>query len=165
MRFSFYNNDYERFYLYKRPEPALYGQDALEEFEECVNYVGDNIGYPLTKADHTRQARLHTCFSYCSNGVEAFFSGDDRPNCVDLIPSERTSLICLFPEEECEGTTVKGMQPLGPNENLHISLVTAIIAIVIANPCQIIFEILCLLLLKMKVNIENARENCNLLAF
>jgi hypothetical protein len=25
MRFSFYNNDYERFYLYKRPEPALYG--------------------------------------------------------------------------------------------------------------------------------------------
>jgi hypothetical protein len=97
--------------------------------------------------------------------VEAFFSGDDRPNCVDLIPSERTSLICLFPEEECEGTTVKGMQPLGPNENLHISLVTAIISIVIANPCQIIFEILCLLLLKMKVNIENARENCNLLAF
>ena len=112
MRFSYHNNEYDKFFLYKRPEPALYGEDALKEFDQCVGYVADNINYPMAKAEHTRQARLHTCFSYCSNGVEAFFSGDDRPNCVELIPSERTSLICLFPEEECEGTTVKGMQPL-----------------------------------------------------
>lgn len=101
--------------------------------------------------------RVHTCFSYCANGVEAFFTGDDRPECVDLIPSERTSLVCLFPEEECEGTTVKNMVALDKQGHVNISVDNAIIAILIANPLQMLFEILCLMLMKMKVNTESAQ--------
>jgi hypothetical protein len=33
MHFSYHNNDYERFYLYKRPDPAENGSIALEKFE------------------------------------------------------------------------------------------------------------------------------------
>ena len=127
--------------------------------------MGDNENYPMSGSDPLRQARVHTCFSYCSNGVEAYFSGDDRPNCVDLIPSERTSLICLYPEEQCEGTTVKNMVQVDKGGKFNISVDNAIIAIIIANPLQLLFEILCLILMKMKVNPESAKENCNLLAF
>lgn len=48
---------------------------------------------------------------------------------------------------------------------MNISIDNAIIAILIANPLQMLFEILCLMLMKMKVNTESAQQNCNLLAF
>jgi hypothetical protein len=107
MHFSYLNNQYDRLYLYKRPDPALSGQNALSNFNTCVSYVSSNSQYPMTAADPLRQVRLHTCFNYCKNGAEAAFDSDDRPNCIDLAPSERTSLICLYPDDTCEPTTVK----------------------------------------------------------
>lgn len=159
MHFSYHNNDYERFYLYKRPDATLHKQTDIDNFNTCVGFVSSNDGYPMASEDTTRQVRLHTCFSYCRNGNEAWFQGDDRPNCVDLVPSERTSLICLYPDDTCEGTTAF-------NSWLNaVSVRLGIAAIFAANALQLVFEVLCLLLMKMKVNSESAKENCNLLAF
>lgn len=119
----------------------------------------------MSKSNPNRSARLHTCFNYCRNGAESYFSGDDRPNCVDLHPSERTSLVCLYPNEECEGSTVKNQVALNKSGSVNVAFTTGIIAIVIANVFQLIFEVLCILLVKLQVNSESAKENCNLLAF
>ena len=51
---------------------------------------------------------MQSCFSYCRNGEELEFLGDDRPNCIDLKPSDRDQIICLYPDEECETTSVAG---------------------------------------------------------
>ena len=152
MRFQYYQNRYDHFYLFKRPDPEDFGNDALANFNKCVSYVGENENYPITGKDDHRQARIHTCFSYCRNGQEAHFAGDDRPVCVDLIPSERTSLICLYPEEECEGTTYKGQVSLNEAGTVNISVKMGIAAIAISNPLQLAFDVLCILLMKMKVN-------------
>ena len=53
-----------------------------------------------------RQPRIHTCFSYCINGDDPHVIGETRVNCVDLPPEERDKIICLYPEEECEQTSV-----------------------------------------------------------
>lgn len=85
--------------------------------------------------------------------------------CVDLTPSERTNLICLYPDETCEGTTFKGQVALNEAGTINISVTMGIAAIFIANPLQLLFEVLCLMLMKMKINIESAKESCNLLTF
>ncbi len=36
-----------------------------------------------------RQARVHTCFSYCINGDDPNVIGETRSNCVDLAPEDR----------------------------------------------------------------------------
>lgn len=165
MDFEYYNNKYDRFYLYKRPDPVLHGETALKNFNECVAYVGLNQDTPISKSDPNRSARLHTCFNYCRNGAESFFAGDTRPNCVDLHPSERTSLVCLYPDETCEGSTVSNQVALNKSGSVSVAFTTGVLAVFIANVPQLIFEVLCILLMKKRVNTESAKENCSLLAF
>ena len=96
-----------------------------------------------------RQPRIHTCFSYCINGEDPNVIGETRVNCVDLPPSERDKIICLYPEELCEQTTL-------PNEfgtadgSAAISPEIAIYAMLIVVPLQFIFEFLCVVLVKLK---------------
>ena len=88
-------------YLFSRPKPADYtknGQvpledknleswkNALADYEKCKSYVLDYRGYSNSLADPKRQIRTHTCFSYCKNGDDPNFMGDDRPDCIGLDP-------------------------------------------------------------------------------
>jgi hypothetical protein len=98
--------------------------------------------------DHfNRQAHIHTCFSYCINGDDPNVIGETRVNCVDLPPEERDKIICLYPEEECEMTTVAS--EFGDN-NASISPEIAVYAMLICTPLQFIFELLCVMLARTK---------------
>lgn len=46
-----------------------------------------------------------------------------------------------------------------------ISIDMAILAVVIANPLMFIFDILCIYLQKMKVNMDSAKQNSKLLGY
>ena len=39
--------------------------------------------------------------------------GDDRPDCIELDPQDRDRLVCLYPEETCEATSVESPWILG----------------------------------------------------
>ena len=67
----------------------------------------ENQGLPQSAVEPYRQVRTHTCFSYCRNGEDRDFIGDDRPYCIDLKPEQRDQIICLYKEEACEKTSVE----------------------------------------------------------
>ena len=64
-------------------------QNALKDYETCKSHVLDYKNYASSLADTDRQIRTHSCFSYCKNGDDANFMGDDRPDCISLEPSMR----------------------------------------------------------------------------
>ena len=88
-------------------------ENALGDYETCKSYVTDYKDYPMSLVEPDRQIRTHTCFSYCRNGVDPNFMGDDRPDCIGLEPEERDQLVCLYPEETCEATSVSNPWVLG----------------------------------------------------
>lgn len=113
MNFYYNMNKYESFYLFTKPEVTdfMEGLDrqedfegALSDYETCKGYILDNPLFEYVSNDPKRQIRTHSCFSYCANGADDNFKGDDRSECVDLPPSERDQIICLYPEDECENT-------------------------------------------------------------
>ena len=57
--------------------------------------------------------------------------GETRTNCVDLDPSERDKIICLYPEEECEKTTVPSEYG---HEDAAVSPEIAVYALLICTP-------------------------------
>jgi hypothetical protein len=82
--FKYNGNRYKKFYTFKRPEVKK-GETGLEKYEMCKGYIGSNTYYPYI-SHLGRQARIHTCFSYCINGDDDNVIGETRPNCVDLAP-------------------------------------------------------------------------------
>lgn len=112
----------------------------------------------MSAAEPNRQIRTHTCFSYCKTGNDRDFLGDDRPDCIDIQkPEERDKIVCLYPEntdmgETCETTSVAGQMVLGdPANNYVFSPTIAIYAILLANPLQLLWDFLAVLLMKWKV--------------
>jgi len=137
MSFYYKHNLYEELYLFTRPDPAKRGAEALKDYEVCKSYILDNPKYEIARSSTTRQTRTHSCFSYCANGEDLNFLGDDRPQCVDLEPSQRDQIICLYPEEECEKASVKGEVSLSlnpDNQNVVLAPSQAIFAVLIASP-------------------------------
>jgi len=67
----------------------------------------------MSKDEPERQIRTHTCFSYCRNGEDPNFMGDDRPDCISVEPQYRDQIVCLYPEDQCETTTVEDPWVLG----------------------------------------------------
>mmetsp|Transcript_8182 Transcript_8182/g.9877 ORF Transcript_8182/g.9877 Transcript_8182/m.9877 type:complete len:160 (-) Transcript_8182:2430-2909(-) len=159
MDFYFKWNHYSDMYLFSRPAPEDFGvmplagkdltswQSALRDYETCKSYILDFKDYPMALAEPKRQIRTHSCFSYCRNGEDPNFMGDDRPDCIELQPQERDRLICLYPEDRCESTSVSNPWILGtmmftnPNtqEQTQGTLLFApeagLIAMILANPC------------------------------
>ena len=68
-------------------------------------------------------------------------------NCVDLPPEERDKIICLYPEEECEQTSVAS--EFGDHD-ASISPELAVYAMLICTPLQFIFELMCVFLAKTR---------------
>ena len=106
MNFYYNMNQYESFYLYSKPklddfneatDRMLDFENALIDYEVCKGYILDNPLFPFAAVEPKRQIRTHSCFSYCSNGKDESFLGDDRLDCVDLPPEERDQIICLYP--------------------------------------------------------------------
>lgn len=145
IHFKYNGIKYDNFYQYKRPDPKK-GQQGVEHYEECKGYIGSNGAYPWIP-HLNRQARIHTCFSYCINGDDPNVIGETRVNCVDLPPSERDQIICLYPQETCEMTSVAS--EFGPYD-FAISPEIAINAMLIVTPLQFIFELMCIILARMK---------------
>ena len=88
-------------------------QSALGDYEKCKSYILDFKDYPMVLDEPRRQIRTHSCFSYCRNGEDPNFMGDDRPECIELDPVERDRLICLYPDDQCESTSVSNPLILG----------------------------------------------------
>lgn len=150
--FYFKNNHYSETYLFSRPMPADYGstplggknleswQHALKDYERCKSYILDYRTYKMVKDEPSRQTRTHSCFSYCRNGEDPNFKGDDRPECIEVAPALRDQLICLYPDDTCETSSVSSPWVLGSYSlngttvNLIISLEAAIVGILVANP-------------------------------
>jgi len=88
-------------YLFSRPKPEEYGvmplvdknlmswENALGDYEQCKSYILNNKLYEMSKSEPERQIRTHTCFSYCRNGEDPDFMGDDRPDCIEVDPLYR----------------------------------------------------------------------------
>lgn len=154
IHFYYNGNKYDNLYQFKRPSLAK-GQQGVQQYERCKSYTSHNEGYPMISHKH-RQARIHTCFQYCINGNDENVIGETRVNCVDLPPEERDQLICLYPEETCETTSV-GTEFGGYDVSLSPEI--AIYAMLIVTPLQFIFEFMCVALARMKVlNRENTWE-------
>ena len=88
----------------------------------------------------------------------------------------RDQLVCLYPDDRCETTTVSSPIVLGeityPNaqgenetEQLLFAFDAGILAMLLANPCQIVWDFLCFMLIKVEVDKDNAKKNCALLSF
>jgi len=97
-------------YKFTRPDEDIWGDEAEKNYDECKGYIRDNAKYPKARGDRfqERQIRVHTCFTYCANGEDSNFLGDDRAQCVDMPPNERDSILCLYPHDECEQSSVAG---------------------------------------------------------
>ena len=143
------NNHYSDLYLFSRPQPEDYDleswQTALGDYDQCKSYILDFEGYQMSLLEPKRQVRTHSCFSYCRNGADPNFKGDDRPECIELDPLLRDQLVCLYPEETCETTSVSNpvviATIISEDENgkevrsdLLFAAETGIIAMLFANP-------------------------------
>ena len=162
-KFNFYfkHNHYSDMYLFSRPTPEEYGpqplegmdlvswENALSDYETCKSYVTDYRHYHMSRAEPDRQIRTHSCFSYCRNGEDPSFMGDDRPDCIGIEPQYRDQLVCLYPEESCETTSVSNPWVLGTlktgkiEEKLLFAPEAGFFAMVLANPFQILWDFLC----------------------
>lgn len=97
INFIYNGNYYNKFYSYKRPADTSM-KLHVDKYTQCKGFVGLNGAYPRI-AHLDRQARLHTCFSYCLDGADPNVIGETRKSCVDLPQAERDQIICLYPEE------------------------------------------------------------------
>ena len=102
--------------------------------------------------------------------------GDDRPECISLDPGLRDQLVCLYPEDTCETTTVGETVTLGTFEAEHgrpgatggrllFAPQAAILAIIFANPLQILWDFLTAYLELMPIEQDNPKRSCFLLAY
>ena len=73
----------------------------------------DYKDYAMSSSEPQRQIRAHTCFSYCRNGEDPNFMGDDRPDCIELEPWLRDQLVCIYPYDTCETTSVANPWVMG----------------------------------------------------
>ena len=170
-------------YLFSRPTPEEYGpmplegkdlvswENALGDYELCKSYVTDYKHYAMSLSEPDRQIRTHSCFSYCRNGDDPNFVGDDRPNCIGIDPKYRDQLVCLYPEETCETTSVSNPWVLGTmktgniSEKLIFAPEAGFFAMVLANPFQILWDFLCFYLQVVQVDKVNPKRSCALLAY
>lgn len=79
--------------------------------------------------------------------------------------------MCLYPDDQCERTSVAGEIALSSSINKNtpaeaaFAPILAIYAIIIANPFQFFFEIACMFLFKYKANKDSAKQQCFLLTY
>eukprot|EP00347_Sterkiella_histriomuscorum_P020903 403336019 len=148
LKFIYNGNRFNQFYTYKRPDITK-GQTGLGQYDQCKAFISQNAEYPFIQ-HLNRQARIHTCFSYCINGDDKAIIGETRQYCTDLPPDQRDQIICVYPSETCEQTILQEEVVLGEGV-MSLAPGIAIIACFIVTPIQFIFEFLCIILAKLKI--------------
>jgi len=63
--------------------------NTLNDYNKCKSHILDWQEYEMALMEPKRQIRTHSCFSYCRNGDDANFMGDERPDCIAIDPKER----------------------------------------------------------------------------
>ena len=114
--------------------------------------------------------RIHSCFENCKDYIydefKSVFTKDTRVNCTEYDkPANKNHeryLLCLYPDESCESTVHEDEIGVDP---IIVSWMKGIIALGIANPVQVIFELLCIYLIKIKYDDQKAGDNCKVLTF
>ena len=130
----------------------------------------------MVLSDTKRQIRTHSCFSYCRNGEDPDFMGDDRPECIELKPEERDQLLCLYPEDGCERTSVSNPWVLGKvqfkghsgekiEEELLFAPAAGLVAMILANPFQLLWDFLTIYLRFIKFDKDNSKGACLFLSY
>ena len=125
-----------------------------EEFEQCYQYSQEILDYPTTVDGSGRQTRIHTCFENCKDykydDFKTVFTKDTRVNCTvydnDENEDHERYLLCLYPEDKCEQTVHEAEFGASP---VNISWERGLIALLIANPIQFLFELLCIYITKI----------------
>ena len=193
--FYFKKNYYNDLYVYPRPlqsdfvkakvgtqqyidQQTVFNNTLLKDFKQCEGYILDYQGYKNSLAEPERQTRTHTCFSYCRNGEDANFIGDERPDCISLNNSTvpRDQMVCLYPDETCEKSSVSKPAVLFTvsskdrngneiKENLLYAPELGLLAILIANPCQILWDLMTHYLRIIKIDKDNPKHGSLLLGY
>jgi len=142
-RFEHDNNVYKEMYIYRRPT----GASNQERFEECLNYAKDNKNIKKSLR-HNRQSRVHACFPYCAD-TDTF-----DESCTD-------ALLCVPSHDDCEYVVpfnelmIKRNEPI--EDSIAIAPLVGIYAMLITMPIQLVFEIYCVIVSKLKVNEADTR--------
>jgi hypothetical protein len=131
------------------------------------NFINENPTFEWIYNDE-RQARIHTCFNYCRNGVEEGFRDDNRPLCSSLSASQQNYLLWVSPEEEWEFSMISSEVYFGERSKNSISFspLLAFIASIIVSPIYFIFDILCIILARIKADsVHSLKESGKVMAF
>lgn len=83
-----------------------------------------------------------------------------RPYCTDIEPALRDRLLCVYPSDGCEQTTLDEEVDVGDGA-FSLAPSVAVIACIIVTPIQFIFELMCIVLTKMKSK-KQCIYNCNI---
>lgn len=124
----------------------------------------------MTIDGKNRQNRLHTCFENCKDYIYDEFKGiytkDTRVNCTEYDKPGRENderyLMCLYPEDECENTV--HADEIG-SDPILISWTRGLIALLIANPIQFVYELFSIYLIKIRFDDQKVSDNCKILTF
>lgn len=114
--------------------------------------------------------RLHTCFENCKDykydDFKGIYTKDTRVNCTEYEKAENKNheryLLCLYPDDKCEQTVHENEFGADP---IVIAWLRGLIVLVIVNPIQFLFELLCIYLIKIKYDDQKAGDNCKVLTF
>lgn len=123
---------------------------------------------PFTIDGQVRQQRTHTCFKNCidydQDKLKFLYLKDTRPLCDGYADKDKF-IICVEPApfDSCEQTVLA--EELGDRASFSFAVTKAILAVFIASPIQFLYDLLCIYLVKIKVNQDKASENCKLMSF
>ena len=161
--FYYGNNNYNRGYLFSRPESVKNGVEAVQDYEKCKSYIVENPLFEKANNSTRRQIRTHSCFSFCKNGIDYAFRGDNRPQCVDILPIQRDQIICIYPDDYCESSSVSNEIVI--SKGFVFSPIIAVFAILCADPLMFLMDFATIYLKKFKPSAESPIANCKLLSF
>jgi len=129
---TFVGNKYDSFYVYNQQNSDLY--------QECKNLIPTSINVPYSNHDPDRVWRVQTCFNWCQDvgSNNSLFTDDTRPTWGST--NKDDAIICLNPKTTNWEDYVPKNEICMRGSELWINFLWIIVAILITDFLQIIFE-------------------------
>ena len=142
--------NYNKFFIYQPPSNNT-------NYLTWKGYRNDNPNFEYISYLN-RQERLHTWFDYCRSTTDANFTTDTRPQWSSISNASQSNLLCVLPETDWEFTTLSSEYTLYGSGMSAISFspLVSILAVLIVFPVYFTFEILCIILSRVKGDIVNS---------
>ncbi len=137
---SYGRNTYSHLYYYPMPSTTAILSEG--RFYECANYARENA--EVDKVPRSgRQARVHTCFGYCNS------TGVVSEECIS------EGIACVVSSDACEFSVQLDEYVLSSDdpekkESAAFSPLVGLIALAITMPLQLVFELYCIYISKLK---------------